>query len=325
MEILRRLAKESVPDSPSYFSPDEAGFIYDTFRMTMGPDAAVQFHLQRKYADQLSEFAAEKLNLSSLSLIAIPRFQNSRLLISRDTYLEIFRSFGLDEWALYLDAHRYVGFHHVRDVNGQTTCYVGAMLYTIIWCTTTLGIHSSVQSTRVVVLIRDTDSLRGPDAIYNDLTTLLQKAAPYMGEALFMPFVVALDIVGWLERSFGHGFRSIRAMEANIGHGGWTYSTDYKASLKEIEALSKDVRSKMVKFADCFRHAETVQTLLNFVNDTYSGPEFARASGPGWLRGTADDFRAAVSVVRRQVDSCRASFQYIQDRLQSQANTVSSI
>lgn len=316
METLGRLGHAYIFDHQ--FSAPQPGFLYDTVRLTTDSDTSVRCRSQRMTADRLPAFISEALPLSALSLVAIRRHQKE-CLISRDGFLDVFEACGLGGWTLHLEAHRYHGFHYHTDEKGRTTCYMGTVLYTLMWCTVASETQADCDSVRVLVVTRDSSShgRRGRETL-EELVATLQDTTSNISQRSWMPFAVALDMVKWLEICLQRDLDRTRETESNTGHGilrrgrgGYT-----SRSLASIEQWSKEVSATLIKSADHYRHAESVAALLLFIQET---------SGlPGSFSRPMDDMATAVSVLQRHISSLKTTLQYIQDRLKSQATVVSN-
>lgn len=326
MDGLRNVA-EGIFQSAQEFNERAAGFEYNALEITKpdeGPTRCQAHILTQgelcKFGDssRLWQQESSKRQPSTFRLIAVPRSHDKSLLISKEGFWRLFKSMDLDMWVLHSVARKYFGFNFYRAPNGCTTCFVGTVFYALVWT-----FDPSSRSTNVIALVRQSNGLKGGNAIYAELAAMLQDYASFIDNPYLPVVIAAIHIVRFLDQSLGVGFDVIREVEAKTGHGAWFDPHGSKMSIDDITVWSRTTGAIRVDTSNHFRHVEIANALLSAIsNDLCDMRSCMRGNGHENYESSKAELQAVADIVQRQVDSCKATARYLQERVKSQADVV---
>lgn len=333
MEVLRKLGWKS-PNRIDH-RPQHEGFKYNTFSITASHGTRMKCGHQELFQAEIPEFAAKSLQSApsdqtepqtthTLSIIAFPFVDTIRkrsILVSRESFQDVYEQLGMHPFALYLVSSGHIGFNYVRSSTGRTTCFVGTSFYTLIWCAGSATPDTASRSTHALILTRGDKNTR-PDSMYAELTGMLEDAAAHLGKSSLLAFIVALHTVRWSDRASQDMLPKIRTMEANTHHGRWSQKQAQAHNIDNITEWSREVAGMLVDIASHARHAEIAEALLNYVERDLADRSLASR---GSRVDDKEDLLSAARIVKRQVISRKTSLQYFHQRATSQVSVVSNI
>ena len=326
MDGLRNVA-EGTFESAQEFNERSAGFEYNALEIVKPEDESpqCQAHIltQRELwkfgiSEQLQRRDSQEGQPSTFRLIAIPRSHDRSLLISKEDFWRLFKALDLDAWVLYPVARKYFGFNFYRAPNGCTTFFVGTVFYALLWT-----FDSRSRSTNAIALVRQSNGLKGGNAIYAELAAMLQDYASFIDNPYLIVMIAAFHIVRFLDQSLGVGFDVIREVEAKTGHGAWFDPHGSKMSIDDITVWSRTTGAIRVDVSNHFRHVEIATSLLSSITDDSCDMRSCMTKdGQGDYGSSMAELKVVADVIQRQVNSCKATTRYLQERVKSQAGVV---
>ncbi|KAH8163239.1 hypothetical protein CIB48_g4991 [Xylaria polymorpha] len=250
---------------------------------------------------------------ASLTLVSMGRDRDENILVTKDTFMRIFRRFGIDSRFLQLVKTNRYGLHY--DWEGiRCSYYIGTALYILMW-----SFDRTTRRTRAILLSRDfisTDDL-------GSLRRLIQLEVNRLYSPFLLAWVSLVHLSNWMDASTYYLLTSIRQLEELTGYG--PYGRKKASSEVPIDRLtqaSKDIGHVQVDLANQLRHV-TIGTAISSHIATRAAKLAEYAVEPYMKKCLQEfeEFNSTIPSLQRSLNDSSAYVYYLQERVRSQ-NTV---
>lgn len=321
MDTLRNLA--DIPDERFIPYPQQ-GTGWVTYVHTRNfysdriPDFSERSFEESEMTGELARLEGEILSdhdvRSSLTLVSVGRDRDERILVLKDSFMEVFHRFSIDKRFLQLvNTNRY-GLHY--DWEGpRVSYYIGTALYTLMW-----SFDKWTCKTRAILLSRD---IMGTEEL-SSLRRLIRAEK----QRLYSPFLLAwaslVHLSNWMDSSTYYLLTTMRQLEELTGYGpyGGKKPGTHEIPIEKLTQASKDIGSVQVNLANQIRHVAigtAISTHLATRTDELASYSVQKNAWP--CQGDVEAFSATVASLQRSLDDSAAYANYLQERARSQ-NTV---
>ncbi|RYC59575.1 hypothetical protein CHU98_g6629 [Xylaria longipes] len=250
---------------------------------------------------------------ASLTLVSMGRDRDENILITKDTFMRIFRRFGIDSRFLQLVKTNRYGLHY--DWEGiRCSYYIGTALYILMW-----SFDRTTRKTSAILLSRD---FIGTEEL-GSLRQLIQLEVNRLHSPFLLAWVSLVHLSNWMDASTYYLLTSIRQLEGLTGYG--PYGRKKSSSEIPIDRLtraSKDIGHVQVNLANQLRHV-TIGTAISSHIATRAAKLTDYAVEPYMQKCQQefDEFNSTIPSLQRSLNDSSAYVYYLQERVRSQ-NTV---
>ncbi|KAI0863626.1 hypothetical protein F4860DRAFT_44121 [Xylaria cubensis] len=250
---------------------------------------------------------------ASLTLVSMGRDRDENILMAKDTFMKIFRRFGIDSRFLQLVKTNRYGLHY--DWEGKRcSYYIGTALYILMW-----SFDRATRKTRAILLSRDFISTEE----LGSLRRLIQFEVNRLHSPFLLAWVSLVHLSNWMDASTYYLLTSIRQLEELTGYG--PYGRKKSSSEVPIDRLtqaSKDVGHVQVNLANQLRHV-TIGTAISSHIATRAAKltDYAVETYMQKCQEEFAEFNSTIPSLQRSLNDSSAYVYYLQERVRSQ-NTV---
>ncbi|KAI8946080.1 hypothetical protein F4801DRAFT_91637 [Xylaria longipes] len=323
MQTLRKLA--DIPDErfrpqSKYGQQDKSWITYVHARTFTSARSSDFKQLGSNEAEFLGKLGGLEDRLSSnsdvaasLTLVSMGRDRDENILITKDTFMRIFRRFGIDSRFLQLVKTNRYGLHY--DWEGiRCSYYIGTALYILMW-----SFDRTTRKTSAILLSRD---FIGTEEL-GSLRQLIQLEVNRLHSPFLLAWVSLVHLSNWMDASTYYLLTSIRQLEGLTGYG--PYGRKKSSSEIPIDRLtraSKDIGHVQVSLANQLRHV-TIGTAISSHIATRAAKLTDYAVEPYMQKCQQefDEFNSTIPSLQRSLNDSSAYVYYLQERVRSQ-NTV---
>ncbi|KAI0457740.1 hypothetical protein F5B21DRAFT_70352 [Xylaria acuta] len=250
---------------------------------------------------------------ASLTLVSIGRDRDENILIKKDTFMRIFRQFGIDSRFLQLVKTNRYGLHY--DWEGiQCSYYIGTALYILMW-----SFDRTTRKTRAILLSRDFISTEE----LGSLRRLIQLEVNRLYSPFLLAWVSLVHLSNWMDASTYYLLTSIRQLEELTGYG--PYGRKKSSSEIPIDRLtqaSKNIGYVQVNLANQLRHVAIGTAISSHIATRAAKlTDYAVEPYVQKCQQEFDEFNSTIPSLQRSLNDSSAYVYYLQERVRSQ-NTV---
>jgi hypothetical protein len=260
--------------------------------------------------------------VATLKVVRIYRDDNQFLCISKQTFLDIFYSFDMDPYALYMISRNCSGFHRFK-VN---TFFIRTAFYDLVWSFNPMGMR-----TRAILLLQRTNGLRGGDSAFEEFKSILQLYRDQIYTPCLLAFVTSVHIIHITDEVLVKGGNDIRSIEAGTGHGSWGYrrrgahGQDDSFDIREITESSRRISVRLSHLANQLLHEEIAASILSFMLEQGDSSDWRKGLQDMYLHKHDDCtelLKSVIPMLQKQTGSAKLYVNYLQENAKSQSSVV---
>lgn len=262
----------------------------------------------------------EDRQAASLTLVSVHFDDNADITVSKPVFNNLLAHFKIEPYLHYLLSRNCYGFRHLRASTTSThTFFLGTVIYTLIW-----SFDPITAATRAIILVRKRSHFGRSKSALRGFTGLLHRHKAHIHHPALLAFLASVHIIHFVDRDIFDLLQVIRQIEKVTGHGPWVNEdpAKHQVSPKQILDWSGEVGTNLVNIANDTRQIEIVGSLLDFLKQEASREEKFPDKVRRRLKETDEVFKAAVPLLRDQVEAERQYMRYLQERNKSQSSVV---
>ena len=324
----------------------------DFQRLSLGQDDLRNFYSDNNNPENSQQLGkgppASEVVHHTLKIVSIPRqsigagFANI-LNVDRFIFQRVLRDMRVDPCVEHLIRSQAYGLHHSR--SGSTTTsssdggnsvssyFLGTSFSWTVWTTCRQESSGMISSTKCLTTIPAVNE-HGHPGVTDRFTVLLDIIHAFRKEscsALFLPLILAVDILRYRGRLLFKGFQLVRSVEAKTGHGSWGLGRFEVAERDQITETTAELGTALTSVGKTAWQLTLLETIFGHIEDVYREMDSDQRrclkceSSEEARESDASDasIMQAVRVLRHECRGAKAQCEYLEFRIRIQSSVVS--